>query len=309
MAYLPISTDLVSCTEGSGVSLEKGDGARIDLLRWRSQSTDSAVELPVYVDGWLGANAGASIEQVVVHLHGKERDGNVAWDDIAAARSRLSVDQQRTTLIVVPQFLNGLDKAKIHASNQSHLLMWKSNGWGDGSTSVRPKPSALNDGGISSFEALDAIVCHFANRQLYASIKRIVVSGHSMGGQLVQRYSILGAPPLSPQQRQAVRVEYVVMNPASYLYFNAERPGAPAADANVYKYGFNQLASKVSTYRGIENSQDAQFYLDRMLRERTVAFLHGEADRGVGDDRPEAMAQGAFPLTSHRASVCKDSVS
>ncbi|CDU24344.1 uncharacterized protein SPSC_03415 [Sporisorium scitamineum] len=292
MAHLPLLSNLVPCTEGSGVDLGKALGAKVVLLQWHSQNVDGLVELPVYVDEWLGANTSASIEQVVVHLHGKERDGDVTWADIAAARSRLPIDQQSRTLIVVPQFLNGLDKAKLHRLNRSNrLLVWKSNGWGEGCDSVRPKPTAL-DGGVSSFEALDTIVCHFASRHMFPSIQRIVVSGHSMGGQLVHRYSIIGSPPLSPQELRAVRMEFVVMNPASYVYFNSDRSGPPALEANVYKYGFEKLNSKLPTYRGIRNDQDAQFYLNRMLCERHIHFLHGEEDRGVGDDRPEAMAQG-----------------
>ncbi|TKY87564.1 hypothetical protein EX895_003578 [Sporisorium graminicola] len=317
MAYPPISSEFIPCQDDSSVSLTKAHGARTDRLRWHSQGTGGQVELPVYVDEWLDPNACASIEQVVVHVHGKERDGNVAWADIAAARSRLPIGQQSTTLVVVPQFLNGLDITKMHSSNQhGQLLVWKSNGWGEGSASVRPRPLAL-DQGVSSFEALDAIVCHYANQHIYTSIKRIVVSGHSMGGQLVHRYSVLGSPPLSPQQRLVLKLEYVVMNPASFLYFEPDRIGPPAAvgptsrgktkggraeiltvsvqhqNANNYKYGFEKLDVKLPTYRGVQESTDVQFYLKRMLSERCVAFLHGEADRGVGDDRPEALAQGA----------------
>lgn len=64
------------------------------------------------------------------------------------------------------------------------------------------------------------------------------LAGHSLGGQLVHRYSILGCPPLTWQQRQALVVEYVVMNPASYLYFTPERAGPPAAVS-----GFHPLAN------------------------------------------------------------------
>lgn len=50
---------------------DAADGARTDLLRWHSQSTDGMVQLPVYVDEWLNPSISASIEQVVVHVHGK----------------------------------------------------------------------------------------------------------------------------------------------------------------------------------------------------------------------------------------------
>ena len=177
--------------------------------------------------------------------------------------------------------LNGLDKAKFATSKHANLLVWKGNDvsnlhlfpqlhcldilsdtftfyysqWGDGLPSVHRKDLPKSSAGISSFEALDAILCHFADARRYPSLRRIVLckfspspqsfltsmpkltreqrlvfvlvrgaAGHSMGGQLVHRYSILGSVPIRPE----VEVKYVVMNPASFLYFAAERAG-PAA--------------------------------------------------------------------------------
>lgn len=54
-----------------------------------------------------------------------------------------------------------------------------------------------------------------------------LAAGHSMGGQLVHRYSVLSSPIL-PGARRDLTVEYVVMNAASYLYFSGERVGPPA---------------------------------------------------------------------------------
>uniref|UniRef100_V5EQH2 Uncharacterized protein n=1 Tax=Kalmanozyma brasiliensis (strain GHG001) TaxID=1365824 RepID=V5EQH2_KALBG len=90
-----------------------------------------------------------------------------------------------------------------------------------------------------------------------------------MGGQLVHRYSILSSPIL-PAAKRDLKVEYVVMNAASYLYFSGEREGPPAP-----------------------TQQDPHWYLSRMLQERQIHFVNGATDRGTGDDRPEAMAQGA----------------
>ncbi|KIS66008.1 uncharacterized protein UMAG_11203 [Mycosarcoma maydis] len=289
MPYLPLLPELVSCEPDSSVGLEKVQGARSGLLRWQSAAGSGRVELVMYLDEWLDASTSGTIEQVVVHVHGKERQADAAWVDMATARSRVSRSDRTRTLIVAPRFLNGLDKAAVAKLDSTALLVWKSNGWGEGSPSVHPK----QQDGVSSFEALDAIVCHFASRSSYPRLGRVVLSGHSLGGQLVHRYSILGCPPLTWQQRQALVVEYVVMNPASYLYFTPERAGPPAAGMNVYKYGLEDIGTKLSTYRGLPDHRDARFWLHRMLGERRIHFVHGENDRGVGDDRPEAMAQGA----------------
>lgn len=38
----------------------------------------------------------------------EERDADIAWADVAAARSRLSVEEQGRTLLVVPQLVSDL---------------------------------------------------------------------------------------------------------------------------------------------------------------------------------------------------------
>ncbi len=43
------------------------------------------------------------------------------------------------------------------------------------------------------------------------------IAGHSLGAQMVQRYSVLGRPHKE--------ITYVVMNPATFLYLTPERPG------------------------------------------------------------------------------------
>nr|CDI56702.1 uncharacterized protein BN887_03422 [Melanopsichium pennsylvanicum 4] len=55
--------------------------------------------------------------------------------------------------------------------------------------------------------------------------------------------------------------------------------------------GFEGLSEKMYTYPGIDLG--AQSFIDRFLRERQVHFIHGSADVGMGDERAQAMAQGA----------------
>ena len=97
MAFTSTPT-LVTCDENSGFSLDRGEKHHLhanltgcstdefdlcvilaiavketntDLLQWQSHSTGSSVSLPLYIDDCATADTRATIEQVVVHVHGK----------------------------------------------------------------------------------------------------------------------------------------------------------------------------------------------------------------------------------------------
>jgi predicted alpha/beta superfamily hydrolase len=45
---------------------------------------------------------------------------------------------------------------------------------------------------MSSYTAVDNIIKAFNNATLYPNLKHIVIAGHSLGGQFVQRYAMVG---------------------------------------------------------------------------------------------------------------------
>lgn len=66
--------------------------------------------------------------------------------------------------------------------------------------------------------------------------------------------------------------------------------------------GFDKLQEHLHDYPGVGQHPDRgpSFYLDRMLGQRKVHFFNGLSDKGTGDDRPPAMAQGMSDLLSLR---------
>lgn len=56
--------------------------------------------------------------------------------------------------------------------------------------------------------------------------------------------------------------------------------------------GFEDLSRQLSHYLRPEDPTTPDFYMQRLVYDRKVAFVHGSKDRGAGDERPEAMAQG-----------------
>ena len=92
---------------------------------------------------------------------------------------------------------------------------------------------------LSSFAVLDKLVGRL--RGTFANLRTVVVIGHSAGGQMAQRYAAASGDS---------GLQFVVMNPGSYLYLSPERPTAgggyavPAAapsDYDDYKYGLEDL--------------------------------------------------------------------
>ncbi len=74
------------------------------------------------------------------------------------------------------------------------------------------------------------------------NLSRVVVAGHSGGGQVAQRYAMLSREGDALAGR-GIAVSYVVANPSSYAYVTPERPG-PTADCPGYdrwKYGLQDL--------------------------------------------------------------------
>jgi len=189
-----------------------------------------------------------------------------AMQILQQARENIS---DENVLIIAPKFLNGTE---THG-HKDNLLTWKGNDWGEGGPS-----RTIHGSQISSFEVLDNIISYYSDPMRFTRLKKVVIVGHSLGGQLVQRYSILGK---GCKHADRIELVFVVMNPSTYLYLKEEVP---------YKYG---LAGRQKAFAHYSHaaSMNAQELMLR-FKQRRVHYLHGERDAGTGDERPLAMAQG-----------------
>jgi pimeloyl-ACP methyl ester carboxylesterase len=77
---------------------------------------------------------------------------------------------------------------------------------------------------LTSFEFADEILRKLADKQAFPNLRAIVVAGHSAGGQFVTRYEMAN----QVHDRLGVPITYVVANPSSYAYLDAQRPTARA---------------------------------------------------------------------------------
>jgi pimeloyl-ACP methyl ester carboxylesterase len=218
--------------------------------------------LPLYISADWSAPL-PDITRAIVLLHGRLRDADVYFRSARKAQDAAG-DVGQHTLMIVPQFLAYIDIQTWKLAPDT--LRWTWEGWEGGDAATGPAPA-------SSFDALDAILARLADRGRFPNLHEVVVAGHSGGAQVVQRYAIAGHGEDALKQA-GIGVRYVVANPSSYAYFNAERPQAAIASScpgfNDWKYGMNHRPPYLAT----PTPQD----LERTYVARRVIYLLGTLD-------------------------------
>ena len=176
-------------------------------------------------------------------------------------------DVFKNVLIIAPQFYSASDERP-----NSSLLYWgdDSNGaWRYGADSLGPRP-------ISSFSALDILVRTILEQ--LPNLKRLVVAGHSSGGQAVQRWSLLSSV------WEQEKMHSVVANPSSYSYLSPLRhvdgdwripSGCPRYDD--WEWGLSPGGEIEVPYR--ERAVQNVSKLILRFRDRTITYLSGTQDR------------------------------
>lgn len=226
--------------------------------------------LPLYVSrDWTRPQP--DVTRAVVVFHGVVRNAD---EYLRSAQRALAAagDAARTTLLVAPQFMTDQDiVAHKLADNVLH--------WGAKQESWMAGEAAHGPAAISSFEAIDAILARLADRVIFPNLAQVVVAGHSAGGQVVQRYAVVGRGDATLKSAD-IAVRYVVANPSSYLYFSPDRPDssggfAPFSSAvcpgfNRWKYGWADAPSYAQ-----KNTPAAY---EQTYTAREVIYLLGTAD-------------------------------
>jgi len=221
----------------------------------------------------------ASIQRVLIIVHGRLRNADTYLH--SGERAAAQAGQTATTLIIAPQFLNEQDVARHQLP--ADLLRWQGNDWMGGGLSIGPNP-------VSSFQVLDDIIARVSDRQQFPEVKEIVIAGHSGGAQVVQRYALLahGTYRIAPR--------FVIANPSSYAYLDAQRPMAFALAScptfNHWKYGLEHLPAYAA---GQTPAQLEDNYIKRdityLLGQQDIDPEHPALDKGC-----EAQTQGAYRL-------------
>jgi pimeloyl-ACP methyl ester carboxylesterase len=245
-----------------------------------------------------------AVTRALIMVHGAGRNADHYFTtSMAAGFLAGALDN---TVIIAPRFIAAPDKP------EPNEVVWP--GRGDSWRSGGMSPSNPT---LSSFDLADELLRELANKTNFPNLTKIVIAGHSAGGQFATRYAMANK---LHGTLGGIAVSYVVANPSSYAWPAAVRP-LPVGDANPvdaykaslepdgekvhtqYTYGPFDSA-KVVTYNrwpaGLEQRtgyaapfSDAQ--LTKQLVERPTTYLLGQVDvlpLGGFDSSPTAMAQG-----------------
>jgi pimeloyl-ACP methyl ester carboxylesterase len=179
-------------------------------------TTNGGGDLPLYISsGGAAVDLSMSqpgVTQALIVFHGKLRNADT-YNQSGLDSIKHAGDAGKGTLLITPQFLQQIDADQFHLP--PGILRWGPEAWMAGD-------NALN-APVSSFDAMDAILARLADRKIFPNLKNVVVAGHSGGGQVVQRYAVVGRGG-DVLMRVGVHVRYVIANPSSYVYFSPERP-------------------------------------------------------------------------------------
>ena len=225
------------------------------------------------------------VQRALIVIHGRLRNAQTYLH--SAEQAATQAGQLSTTLVIAPQFLNESDGSRHTLPD--NVLRWHANEWMAGAPAVSPQA-------LSSYAALDQILERLDDRKRFPALREVVIAGHSGGAQVVQRYALTTQADKA-LQADGIKVRYVIANPSSYAYFNAQRP-IPTFDAancpgfNTWKYGLKELPAYAE---GQKHRQLEQAYV-----ERDITYLLGAKDTDPNhpalDKSCEAEAQGAFRL-------------
>jgi pimeloyl-ACP methyl ester carboxylesterase len=244
-----------------------------------------------------------AITRALVMVHGAGRNADHYFETSTAAG--FLAGALENTIIIAPHFIAGRDTAKAN-----EVI------WPEGANSWRSGGMSPSNPTISSFDFVDEIVRKLADKKVFPNLTKIVVAGHSAGGQFATRYEMTSKVYDTP----GVSISYVVANPSSYAWPVAVRP-LPTGDANPatadkealgpngekvnsnFTYGapdtskaprYNRWPSGLDDIAGYAAGMSPQ-QLRKQLAERPTTYLLGQVDvlpLGGFDSSPNAMAQG-----------------
>ena len=256
----------------------------------------------VYASYPLGTpNHGVTRALIMVHGAGRNADHYFATSMAAAFLNGALAN----TIVIAPHFIAGRDTAKVNE------VMWP-----EGNNSWRAGGNSPSNPSLTSFDFLDELVRKLSNKKVFPNLTKIVIAGHSAGGQVVTRYEMSSKVHDLP----GVNLSYVVANPSSYAWPASVRP-LPAGDADTtdaYKASLGRDAEKVHTnftYGAFDTARAPTYdqwpagltnlagytsgmsadQMRRNLVARPTTYLLGQVDvlpLGGFDSSPNAMAQG-----------------
>ena len=236
------------------------------------------------------------ITRALVVIHGAGRDAdNYYRTGLAAA---FLADALDNTVVIAPRVASNTGSCRDQLAPNEVSWSCAGDSWRSGGT-------AVNNQKLTSFDFTDEILRRLAKKEVFPNLKAIVVSGHSAGGQYVDRYAMANRM----HDHLGVPVRYVVSNPSSYAYLDTTRPTAEGQDFRAFADSrncttFDQWPYGLERRAGGYTAGQTDDELRKQLAARPVTYLLGEIDilpLGGFDATCPAMAQGATRLARGQA--------
>ena len=251
------STATPECTE----KLMLGDAKKFSLL-YRNYPLEKRNE---------------KIERAMIIIHGAGRNAHDYFSTGMAAA--FLAGALENTIVISPRYA-GNDGVFCKDALATDEIAWDCGNWKNGF-------EALNQKNVFSYDLLDKLLIKLSNEKIFPNLKGIVVSGHSAGGQVTQRYAAAN----KVHEKLRVPVRYVVSNPSSYVYLDALRlPRDFHCDTNgkcLEEFGAYLDRNNCTTYNswmhGLDNLNGYAASLNaeqirKQLLARPVTYLMGELD-------------------------------
>ena len=234
---------------------------------------DRNLKIPIYFSNPL-TEYNTETKYLIVLIHGGGLNASRSFQTGKQIIESLNLPKSQF-LLLAPQILEGVER------HERGLLSWGFN-WRGGGLSIS---SDVNKDlpHLSSFTVIDRLINVAIDRN--PGINRVIIMGHSAGGQFVNRYAAINNC-LDRIVRKGILIVYVAANPSSYLYLDSTRyefnpKGGIQRKSrnnledcpknNRYIYGLNNLF-------GYAETLSKQKIKTRLLN-RSNIFLLGEEDK------------------------------
>ena len=202
------------------------------------------------------------IDRVLIIVHGSARNADTYYKTMRYVANK--TDNKENTIIISPHYKDGADQL-----NYSELA-WFGMDWWVGNDAANAKK-------ISSFDIIDNFINIVTVKDRFPNIEQIVITGHSAGGQVTQRYA-LGSN--IEDKLPEIKFRYIVANPGTYIYMTPRRPVLDGSGKfripnvscryNDYKFGLKHLNRYVA-------KADRDELVSRYIQ-RDVTYLVGQND-------------------------------
>jgi pimeloyl-ACP methyl ester carboxylesterase len=240
--------------------------------RFVFEEGNKKLSIPIVASHPLNKNNNET-EYLIIMVHGGGLNANGSFETAHKIVGALEITTNRF-LVLAPQIIEGV---KL---NEKGLLFWGQK-WREGGVSLS---TGLNKDlpSLSSFEVMDRLID--ASIKKNPNIQKIIILGHSAGGQFVLRYAAINSRHELLKQ-QGISIRYVVANPSSYLYLDKtrykfttkskilkiqEEDFKDCPDYNKFKYGMENLYGYAKHLSKIT--------IRKRLLTRPIMFLLGTED-------------------------------